>query len=99
MVPKFGEFDSNKLNLWHFLTIFGYNLNLNSHFFNADVHTRPVFNNRKDDLYWQRTTYRNADAMFPNYALNYPAPIHHLQYQGNISPSIQYPETVMPKYR
>lgn len=65
----------------------------------ADVHTRPVFNNRKDDLYWQRSTYRNADAMFPNYALNYPAPIHHLQYQGNISPSIQYPDTVMPKYR
>ena len=61
----------------------------------------PIFNNKRDhDLYWQRSTYRNADAMFPNYALNYPAPIHlNTMYQGNISPSIQYPETVMPKYR
>ena len=77
----------------------GYPPNPNFATVRADVHTRPVFNNRKDDLYWQRSTYRNADVMFPNYALNYPAPIHHLQYQGNISPSIQYPETVMPKYR
>ena len=40
-----------------------------------------------DPDYWTRATYRNADAMFPNYALNYPTPIH-----GSISPSRQYPD-------
>lgn len=37
------------------------------------------------------TSYQNADIIFPNYALNYPAPIHT---GGNISPSRQYPTTV-----
>ena len=61
--------------------------------------------NRRDraeierQLYWGKTTYRAADALFPNYALNYPAPIHHHpQYQGSISPSIQYPEVMPPRY-
>ena len=36
-----------------------------------------------------RISYRNADAIFPNYALNYPTPVH-----GNISPSRQYPPQV-----
>ena len=50
-------------------------------------------------LYWGKTTYRAADSLFPNYALNYPAPIHHHpQYQGSISPSIQYPEVLPPRY-
>lgn len=50
-------------------------------------------------LYWGKSTYRAADALFPNYALNYPAPIHHHpQYQGSISPSIQYPEVMPPRY-
>jgi len=47
-------------------------------------------------LYWQRHTYRNADAMFPNYALNYPTPVH-----GSISPSRQYPpsdQNVLPRF-
>ena len=47
-----------------------------------------------EDPYFQRTTYRNADAMFPNYALNYPAPIHLVHPNGGtISPSRQYPPT------
>ena len=45
------------------------------------------------DLYWRRTTYRDADSLFPNYALNYPAPIH-----GNLSPSLQYPEQLPPRF-
>merc|ERR1712226_98859 len=64
----------------------------------ADVHTqvatrRPFssLTNRAQDIerqiYWSRETYRNADSMFPNYALNYPTPVH----QGSISPSRQYP--------
>ena len=53
----------------------------------------------EQQLYWERHTYLNADSMFPNYALNYPAPIHHHpQYQGSISPSIQYPEVIPPRY-
>lgn len=64
----------------------------------------PPLNRREREelerqLYWERTTYRNADALFPNYALNYPAPIHqHPGYQGSISPSIQYPEVMPPRY-
>lgn len=64
----------------------------------------PPLNRREREelerqLYWERTTYRNADALFPNYALNYPAPIHHHPgYQGSISPSIQYPEVMPPRY-
>ena len=45
------------------------------------------------DLYWRRATYRDADSLFPNYALNYPAPIH-----GNLSPSVQYPEQIPPRF-
>ena len=45
------------------------------------------------DLYWRRTTYRDADTLFPNYALNYPAPIH-----GNLSPSLQYPDQQPPRF-
>ena len=63
----------------------------------ADIHEngakRQPFNsitNRAKDIerqiYWSRETYRNADSMFPNYALNYPTPVH-----GSISPSRQYP--------
>ena len=53
---------------------------------------------QEDDPYFQRTTYLNADAMFPNYALNYPAPIHLYQRQGGgtISPSRQYPPIQVP---
>ena len=54
---------------------------------------RPPFtsltNRAKDierQIYWSRETYRNADSLFPNYALNYPTPVH-----GSISPSKQYP--------
>ena len=39
-------------------------------------------------------TYRNADSMFPNYALNYPTPVH-----GNLSPSRQYPPQPPPGQR
>ena len=61
----------------------------------ADVNDkrRPPFasltNRAKDierQIYWSRETYRNADSLFPNYALNYPTPVH-----GSISPSKQYP--------
>ena len=45
------------------------------------------------ELDWRRTTYRDADSLFPNYALNYPAPIH-----GNLSPSLQYPDQVPPRF-
>ncbi|XP_059095272.1 protein turtle-like isoform X4 [Tigriopus californicus] len=42
--------------------------------------------------YWAAGhTYLNADVMFPNYALNYPAPVH-----GSISPSRQYPDLPTP---
>jgi hypothetical protein len=77
----------------------------------ADVHssyvrhpgTTPLSRREREhlerELYWERTTYRNADNLFPNYALNYPAPIHHHpQYQGSISPSIQYPDVMPPRY-
>ncbi len=53
---------------------------------------------QQEDPYFQRPTYLNADAMFPNYALNYPAPIH-LQghhHTGTISPSRQYPPVQVP---
>ena len=60
---------------------------------NSSVVRRPPFaaltNRAKDierQIYWSRETYRNADALFPNYALNYPTPVH-----GSISPSRQYP--------
>eukprot|EP00095_Tigriopus_kingsejongensis_P006307 snap_masked-scaffold61_size441589-processed-gene-2.1 protein:Tk06307 transcript:snap_masked-scaffold61_size441589-processed-gene-2.1-mRNA-1 annotation:"protein turtle isoform x8" len=46
---------------------------------------------RVNPPYWSGHTYLNADVMFPNYALNYPAPIH-----GSISPSRQYPEHPPP---
>ena len=63
----------------------------------ADVHKSQAapsslvpFPSRPKDIekqiYWSRETYRNADSMFPNYALNYPTPVH-----GSISPSRQYP--------
>ena len=41
--------------------------------------------------YWSRATYRSADAdLFPNYALNYPAPLHYTGgHTGSISPSRQ----------
>lgn len=81
----------------------------------ADVHRqtappplaipRPPLNRKEREelerqLYWERTTYRNADSLFPNYALNYPAPIHHHPlYQGSISPSIQYPDVMPPPYQ
>jgi len=44
--------------------------------------------------YWSRATYRSADAdLFPNYALNYPAPLHYTGgHTGSISPSRQYPD-------
>ena len=45
------------------------------------------------ELYWRKATYRDADSLFPNYALNYPAPIH-----GNLSPSMQYPEQIPPRF-
>jgi hypothetical protein len=46
-------------------------------------------------FYWNQTTYRDADTLFPNYALslNYPAPIH-----GNLSPSVQYPDQPPPRF-
>jgi hypothetical protein len=47
----------------------------------------PTSKDLERELYWRRTTYRDADTLFPNYALNYPAPIH-----GNLSPSLQYPD-------
>ncbi len=50
---------------------------------------------QQEDPYFQRPTYLNADAMFPNYALNYPAPIHH-SHGGTISPSRQYPPVQVP---
>ena len=60
---------------------------------NSSAVRRPPFtaltNRAKDierQIYWSRETYRNADALFPNYALNYPTPVH-----GSISPSRQYP--------
>ena len=67
-------------------------------------HQQILFNSREREelerqMYWERTTYRNADTIFPNYALNYPAPIHHnTMYQGSISPSIQYPDVMPPRY-
>ena len=70
----------------------------------ADVHPIQDLSRRQREelqkqLYWQRSTYRAAESLFPNYALNYPAPIHqHPAYQGSISPSIQYPEVVPPRY-
>ena len=41
--------------------------------------------------YWARATYRSADGdLFPNYALNYPAPLHYTGgHTGSISPSRQ----------
>ena len=52
-----------------------------------------------DDPYWTRPTYRNADTMFPNYALNYPEPgggpgLAQIHGHGSISPSRQYPDPV-----
>jgi len=46
-------------------------------------------------FYWNHSTYRDADTLFPNYALslNYPAPIH-----GNLSPSVQYPAQMAPRF-
>ena len=72
----------------------------------ADVHvqalptrlTRRQKEELQKQLYWERGTYQAADALFPNYALNYPAPIHQHFNQGSISPSIQYPEVVPPRY-
>jgi hypothetical protein len=54
---------------------------------------QPASRDAERDLYWRRTTYRDADSLFPNYALNYPAPIH-----GNLSPSLQYPEQLPPRF-
>ncbi len=58
---------------------------------------------QQEDPYFQRPTYLNADSMFPNYALNYPAPIHHHHLGqpqqppgGTISPSRQYPPVEVP---
>ena len=72
----------------------------------ADVHvqalptrlTRRQKEELQKQLYWERGTYQAAEALFPNYALNYPAPIHQHFNQGSISPSIQYPEVAPPRY-
>ncbi len=67
----------------------------------ADVHLRLPIGARssrlsqQEDPYFQRPTYLNADVMFPNYALNYPAPIHS-RGGGTISPSRQYPPLQVP---